>query len=66
VRDELESLFSTVLYFDQHPDEFERAAAGTPPEGRWLPTPPVAAVARTRMAAMTHADDVRPRTARTP
>ena len=42
VRDEMESLFSTVLYFDQHPDEFERAARDTPRAGRWPPTPSVA------------------------
>ena len=43
VRDELESLFSTVLYFDQHPNDFARAARDTRSESRWHPPGPITA-----------------------
>jgi len=46
VRDELESLFSTVLYFDQHPNDFARAARETPAERRWPHTPSTPASVR--------------------
>jgi phosphoglycerol transferase MdoB-like AlkP superfamily enzyme len=35
VRQELDALFDTVLYFDQHPAEYESAVRGSAPDARW-------------------------------
>ena len=51
VREELEALFSTVLYFDQHPDEFQPDVRRTPPAGRWLRATSLAGPARAHEAA---------------